>query len=139
MLVSLRKENLSIIDIKSALESLGLKASLDTINRILNENGFKRLPRRTYEEKRQTSIAEKFESTRTCKHVLINEAISTGKSGGILAFLPLIEELGIIKAIEKAGFPETSEISAVSYILSFLALKLMGNKRVSYDESWSLD
>lgn len=139
LVVSLRKENLSIIDIKSALESLGLKASLDTINRILNENGFKRLPRRTYEEKRQTSIAEKFESTRTCKHVLINEAISTGKSGGILAFLPLIEELGIIKAIEKAGFPETSEISAVSYILSFLALKLMGNKRVSYDESWSLD
>jgi hypothetical protein len=137
--IRLRQNNLSIVDIKSALESLGHKISLDTIHRVLIDAGFKRLERRTYKEKRQIIIPTEFETSRSKTLEICDEKISTGKSGGVLAFLPLIKQLGIIEAIEKAKFPETSEISAVSYILSFLALKLVGNKRVSHDESWGLD
>jgi hypothetical protein len=50
-----------------------------------------------------------------------------------------MENLGIFRAIKKAKFPETTQISALSYILSFLALKLSGNKRLSHDEQWSLE
>lgn len=137
--VSMRRLNWSIVDIKSALESQGQQASYGTINNLLRKEGFTRLPRRTYTEKRKTPIPPKIFPLRTCQLELEPEMVSTGKSGGILAFLPLIEELGIIAAIQKAKFPTTKSISAVSYILSFLVLKLIGNKRVSHDESWSLD
>lgn len=139
IIVDLRKQNLSIVDIKSALEAKGIKLSFDSINRILVKDGFKRLPRRTYEQKQQICFPTKFAPPRSSSLELNTEEFSTSKSGGVLLFLPLIEKLGIISAIKQAGFPETNEISAVSYVLSFLALKLIGNKRLSHDESWSLD
>lgn len=139
LVVDLRKQNFSIIDIKSRLEGTQKNVSLDTINRILKEEGFTRLPRRTFNEKRDLSYSNKMESPRASQLTLQNEEFSTGTSGGILIFLPLLEKLGIISAIEKANFPETQDISAVSYVLSFLALKLIGNKRLSHDDNWALN
>lgn len=137
LVIELRMRNFSIIDIKSRCESLQKKVSLDTINRILKEEGFPRLPRRTFLEKRSLDSSNKIVAPRASQLVLQNERFSTGTSGGILAFLPLLEKLNIISAIKQAGFPETQDISAVSYVLSFLALKLMGNKRLSHDDNWS--
>src|ERR1700761_2231510 len=139
LVIDLRKQNFSVIEIKARLEGTQKKVSLDTINRILKEEGFTRLPRRTFEEKRALSYSSKMESPRSSQLIIQNEEFSTGISGGILVFLPLLEQLGIISAIEKANFPETRDISAVSYVLSFLALKLMGNKRLSHDDNWALD
>lgn len=139
-IIELRKKNLSIIDIKSILDSQGSKISLDAINNLLKDEGFARLPRRTLEEKTKlvvpNSIAAPNASSLDFKET---EVITTGKFGGVLSFLPLMEDLGIFEAIKKANFPETSQISALSYVLSFLALKLSGNKRFSHDELWSLE
>lgn len=137
--IELRKQNYSVIDIKVTLDGIGEKISLDTINRILKKEGFARLPRRTHTEKSHLELPTKIEAPRSSKLILENEEFSTGRSGAILTFLPIIEQLGIVTAIEKAGFPSTKDIPAVSYVLSFLALKLMGNKRLSHDESWALD
>src|SRR3989442_1642530 len=54
-------------------------------------------------------------------------------------FLPLLEELGLIDSIKNCGFPCSKTISAVQYILSFLALKLMGGARWSHDTWWNFD
>lgn len=138
-IISLRKRNYSILDIKASLDACGLKISHETINEVLKEEGFSRLPRRTYTEKNHLTLPEKLEAPRSSKLDFKEEEFSTGRSGGVLSFLPLIEKLGIVDAIKKAEFPETSSISSVEYVLSFLALKLIGNKRLSHDESWSLD
>jgi transposase len=138
-IINLRNQNYSIVDIKASLESCGTRVSFDTINRILRDHGFARLPRRTSIEKSHLCLPSKIEAPRSLKLALKNEEFSTGRSGAILTFLPLIENLGIISAIKNAGYPETKDISAVSYVLSFLALKLMGSKRISHDESWALD
>jgi transposase len=138
-IVSLRKQNYSVLDIKAALEACDQKVSHPTIAQVLREEGFVRLPRRSFQEKNQLTVPTKIQSPRTATLVAQKEEFSTGRSGGVLSFLPLMEELGIIDAIRKAGYPETSEISSVSYVLSFLALKLLGNKRFSHDESWALD
>lgn len=137
--VALRKLNYSILDIKASLEGLGLKISHETINLILKGEGFSRLPRRTYVDKNHLTIPKQIHPPRSSELIKKTEEFSTGRSGGILTFLPLLESLGIISAIQNAGFPSTSEISAESYVLSFLALKLIGNKRLSHDENWSLD
>jgi hypothetical protein len=47
--------------------------------------------------------------------------------------------MGIIKAIEEAKFPQTSELSSTQMILSFLGLKLIGNARWSHDTLWNMD
>ncbi|MCX6581522.1 MAG: hypothetical protein NT166_15215 [Candidatus Aminicenantes bacterium] len=50
----------------------------------------------------------------------------------------MIEKLGIIEAIKKADFPQTSVINSVSSVMSFLALKLLGRERLSLDEARNL-
>jgi hypothetical protein len=54
-------------------------------------------------------------------------------------FLPLLQSLEIIKAIEEAHFPSTTQLSSTQMVLSFLALKLMGNTRWSHDSVWNMD
>ena len=139
-IIELRKKEFSIIDIKTVLEAQGNSLSLDAIDKLLKEEGFSRLDRRTRKEKQQLIVPCAIPTPNASKLELMPiEQFTTGKFGGVLSFLPLIEDLGIINAIEKAGFPGTSQISGLSYVLSFLALKLSGNKRLSHDEMWSLE
>jgi transposase len=138
-IIDLRLQNFSILDIKSSLEGCGIRLSHDTIYEVIKNEGFSRLPRRSYQEKSHLPVPKKIQPPRSSQLFLEDEKFSTCRSGAFLSFLPLIEDLGIITAIQNAGFPETKDISAVSYVLSFLVLKLIGNQRLSHDESWSLD
>jgi len=139
-IVYFRKKNLSITDIKIKLDALGYLCSLDTINRILKSEGFATpLPRRTRQEREGLVIPDKIAPPRSGVNRLNDQCFGTSKGAHALVFLPLIEELGIINAIKMAGFPGTSEISALSYVLSILALKLIGCARLSHDETWNLD
>jgi hypothetical protein len=140
IIINLRKKNLSIVDIKTILDAKGNKISLDTIDSLLKSEGFERLQRRTREEKSKLVLPKSITSPETISiDPEMNEEFTTGKFGGVLAFLPLMESLGILKAIKKAKFPGTAQISGLSYVLAFLALKLSGNKRLSHDENWSLE
>lgn len=139
-IVYFRRKNLSITDIKTKLDALGHYYSLDTINRILKSEGFETpLPRRTRLEREGLIIPDKIVPPRSGLNRLNDQRFSTSKGAHALVFLPLIEQLGIINAIETAGFPGTSEISALSYVLSILALKLIGCARLSHDKTWNLD
>jgi hypothetical protein len=138
-IVDLRKQNHSINDIKAILESKDQKLSLETIDNILKEQGFAPLPRRTRKERNSILLPAKMQAPPTQPLEIVDEEFSTQRGGGILVFLPLIERLGIVKAIRSANFPQTSVIDDVSSVMCFLALKLIGRERLSHDETWNLD
>jgi len=138
-IITLRKQNYSIGDIKTTLEAKATKLSLETIDNIIKDEGFVPLPRRTRKERNSIMIPEKIEAP-ICQQLEIkDEEFSSERGGGILVFLPLIEKLGLIRAIRKSKFPQTSRINDVSSLMSFIALKLLGNERLSHDETWNLD
>jgi hypothetical protein len=137
--VDLRKQNHSIIDTQAILNSKGVKLSLSCINNILKEEGFAPLPRRTRRERQDTNLPKTLAAPVAETLSMEDDEFVTEKGAGPLVFLPILEQLGIIKAIEKSGYPGTSQIPALSYVLSFLALKLIGNQRHGHDEKWNLD
>ena len=138
-IVALRKKNHSITDIKVILEALKKSLSLDTIDSILKDEGFAPLPKRTRMQRLEAAIPEKIEPPQSVPLNIIDEEFSTEKGAGPLIFLPLIEQLGLIKAIQNSDYPETFVLNDISSVLSFLALKLLGNERLSHDATWNLD
>ncbi len=147
-IIQLRKQNHSINDIKAVLDAKGQNLSLETIDNILKDQGFAPLPRRTRKERNSIAIPKKIQPP-ICQPIflpgvagmkeMVDEEFASERGGGVLIFLPLIQKLGIIQAIEKSNFPQTSVINAVSSVMSFLALKLLGRERLSHDETWNLD
>lgn len=138
IIISLRKKNQSVEDIKSHLNGKGIKSSVRTIHRILQKEGFERLPKRTRKERRVQKRA--IDTPPACTKLKISqEEFTTVLGSPALILLPIIQKLGIIDFIKQANFPGTQVISNVSYVLSLLALKLTSNKRWSHDETWSFD
>lgn len=138
-IINLRKQNHSIQDIQAVLCGQGHKLSLSCIDNILKDEGFAPLYRRTRQERNETALPRTLIPPETVPLKLEPEEFYTEKGAGPLVFLPLLEELGIIGAIDSAGYPGTSQISARSYVLSFLALKLIGNHRNAHDDKWNHD
>lgn len=54
-------------------------------------------------------------------------------------FLGLIKRYKIDDIINKSSYPSTSQITKISSILSFLALKLSNRRRYSSDDTWCMD
>jgi hypothetical protein len=139
IVVMLRKKNYAITDIRAALDAKGNSLSLDTINTILKKEGFASLPKRTHQERVSIELPKKNIPPESVSWRYNEESFSTERAAGILIFLPLLQSLGIIKAITDAVFPSTSQLSDIQMVLSFLSLKLMGNSRWSHDSVWSMD
>jgi len=125
-IIDLRKQNYSILDIKSVLHSEGYVISHDYIYRILDSEGFARLPKRTRIERKMASG----KMMMAPRSQAIDWASDNGKTFhsergiGVLPFLPLLGQLKVEKWIENAGYPQTTELSRVQSVLSFIALKL---------------
>lgn len=139
MIINFRKQNYSITDIRVALQSKEHHRSLDAIDRVLKKEGFAPLPKRTRQERYATQVPASIEAPASQALTLTNETFTTEQGAGVLLFLPLLESLKIIPAIQKAVFPKTSVLSDVSSVLSVLALKLLGRARLSHDETWNFD
>jgi len=140
-IISLRKQNYSILDIKAALGALGSQISHDFIHRVLVEDGFARLPRRTAYEKRKGRVC-KLTAPRSQPIDWLAELgkrYQSERGIGLLAFLPLMAKLKVDKWIKMARYPETGELSRIQSVLSFLALKLSGYERYSHDDLWAMD
>lgn len=127
------------MDIKAILEAEGQHISLDTIDKILKVEGFAPLPKRTRKERLEVKIPSKIEAPQSAPLEIQDEEFSTKKGAGPLIFLPLIEKLGIVQSIRAVHFPQTNVLSDVSMVLSFLALKILGNERLSHDTTWNMD
>jgi transposase len=139
-IISLRKQNLSAEDIYNQLLSENIKISLRTVERILEDEGFSKLSRRTNKKrgltKKKSIIPER--SHQLVLYELKNQKFHC-KNSGIFLFLPYLLKINLPDIINNSNFPETSEISKLNYVLSILALKLVGQERLSQINDFSLD
>jgi transposase len=138
-IIVLRKQNYSIADIKANLHADKQSISLDTIDKILKQEGFSPLPKRTRAERLATQVPQLIKAPKSLTLVLDDEIFTTEINAGPLIFLPLLEKLNMFNIIANCDFPSTKDITDVQYILSFLALKLMGGMRWSHDTVWNFD
>lgn len=137
IIISLRKQYLSLEEIKTSLDALGYSVSEKTIHNIIKSEGFARLPRRPKIVKQQSRPANiKAVKTEMCDFK--NESFKT-VSGGTLCLLPILKKYGIDKIIENSSYPETKSINRLSSILSFIALKANNVRRYSADDLWCMD
>ena len=125
-----RESRLSAGEITELLVEDGMEISVRTVERVLAEEGFPKLPRRTRLKVGRTvkgaDIPERSET--------ITPAQVTGKrfdsmTAGLYLFAPFLAQLNLSKIVRAAGLPGTKVIPALSYFLSFLSLKLLGTER----------
>ena len=139
-IISLRKSNHSIYDIRKILRSEGYKTSIQTINRVLDDQGFQKLQRRTRREIGLTKKNTLIPKTATKLDLeTIDKYRFECQVGGIFYFIPYILQTGMFDIINGSSFPETSKLSKTNSIFSILALKLIGHERLSKISSYNHD
>ena len=128
-----RQKQLSAGEIAELLAQEGIDVSVRTVERVLAEEGFSKLPRRTRLKIGHTvkgaQVPERAESILPA-HLEGEQMHSAG--AGVFLFAPFLAQLGFSKILRKAKLPESKYISAERYLLSFLALKLLGNERYAH-------
>lgn len=128
-----RESLLSAGEIAELLSEDGIEISIRTVERVLAEEGFQRLPRRARLKAGFTVKGAEVPERSISISIQEMEGRSfDSDSAGIFLFAPFLAKLDIDKAIEAAGLPGTKAIPAKNYIMSFLALKLIGTERYSH-------
>lgn len=130
---SWRERRLSAGEIAMLLSEEGVDISVRTVERVLAEEGFAKLPRRTRIKLGFTvkgaEIPERSEPVSIQQ--LDGRSFECG-SAGIYLFAPFLARFDLEHIIRAAGLPGSKTIPAQSYLLSFLALKLLGNERYAH-------
>lgn len=128
-----RGERLSAGEIAELLSEDGVDISVRTVERVLAEEGFPKLPRRT---RLKIGVTVKGASVPSASRGMpISERDGQrfeSASAGIFVFAPFLTQLGIADIAREAGLPGTKALPAASYLLSFIALKLLGNERYAH-------
>ena len=135
-----REHRLSAGEITELLSEEEVEVSVRTIERVLAEEGYTRLPRRTRLKLGMTvkgaqvpAVAQRIRLGDLSQRPFDSEA------AGVFLFAPFIEKLNLVKVVEEAGLPATKAIPALSYFLSFLALKLLGTERYAHISEHAFD
>jgi hypothetical protein len=107
--------------------------SVRTIERVLAEEGFPKLPRRTRIKLGITVKGAQIPSRSETIHLQSLEGSHfESEAAGIFLFAPFLEQLGLGQILRDAGLPGSKTIPAANYFLSFLALKLLGSERFAH-------
>ena len=139
-IVALRKRNLSVPDIKARLDAASEQAPSErTIDRVLKEEGFARLPRRTQAERQAQAPVPLEAPASVLLDPLHSECFQCQSAAGILCLLPLIRHFGIDRAIDAAGYPGSTTLPPLQSVLAFLALKCSSIRRYAADDLWCMD
>lgn len=135
-----RQGSLSAGQIAEILDDEEIDVSVRTVERILREAGFPKLPRRArllIGETRERAKVPAVSSLLPIKHM--EQFGAPSDLAGIFLFAPFIELLGLPAIVAGARIPGSKPIPPLSYFLSFLALKLAGNERLSHTDDHSFD
>jgi len=135
-----RDHRLSAGEIVQLLSEDGVEISVRTVERILAEEGYTRLPRRSRLKLGLTVKGAQVPAV--SQHIHISEFENRKidcDAAGIFLFAPFIERFNISQIIQKAGLPGSKTIPATNYFLSFLALKLLGTQRYAHMGDHSFD
>lgn len=137
MIIGLRKQNFSAEDIVGIVNAKNYNVTYGYVYKLLNNEGFARLPRRGANEKKKLELP-KIKAPIAAQLDFENEKFHS-RSTGVLTFLPYIRKFGIDQAISSSLYPSTRTIGKSASILSFIALKLSNIKRYSDDDLWCMD
>lgn len=136
--VALRKQNLSIYDISTALRDEGHALSPAAVSVLLRAEGFARLPRRLDEERPPGSRPTTADVADIRQLDLSPRSFRT-QFGGLYLFLPSLAAVPFDRILRRAGFPGSEMIPAGCALRSLLALKLFGTARHGHVMSSVLD
>ncbi len=128
-----REKQLSAGEITRMLADEKIEISVRTVERVLAEEGFPRLPRRTRIQRSRT--VKGAEIPERSQRVVLDEIDgnrSSSPNAGVFLFTPFLAQLQIDKIVQEAGLPGSKLIPAISYLLSFLSLKLIGTERYAH-------
>lgn len=132
-IVEWRKKELSSGQISELLSEDGLEISVRTVERVIAEEGFPKLPRRT---QIKTGITSKGAQIPERSEIVLLADLDgqrlSSDNAGVFLFAPLLCQLDIAGIVNSAGLPGSKVIPAVNYLLSFLALKLIGTERYAH-------
>ena len=135
-----RDHRLSAGEITQLLSEEGVEVSVRTIERVLAEEGYPKLARRsrlklglTVKGAQVPAVAQKI------RIADVHQKSFDCEAAGVFLFAPLIEKLNLVKVIEQAALPGTKTIPALSYVLSFVALKLIGTERYAHMSDHAFD
>ena len=128
-----REGRLSAGEIAQLLSEEGLEISVRTVERVLAEEGLPKLPRRT---RLKVGLTVKGATVPEKSHAVSAAALEGAKfesaGAGVFLFAPFLGQLDLAGVVQDAGLPGSKAIPAVSYLLSFLALKLLGDERYAH-------
>lgn len=135
-----RKSRLSCGEISQLLSEDGEELSVRTVQRVLLEEGFPRLPRRTRLKVGLTVRGATVPEEATCIPISARAGDRFESTGaGVFLFAPFLAQLDIAGVVRDAGLPGSKRIAAISYLLSFLALKLLGTERYAHVNDHAFD
>jgi transposase len=137
-IVRLRKQNLSIYDISAALKKEDIQRTPVAVSKVLQEEGFAKLPRRADEEQPETVKPTHADRADVRALSLEPRTVHT-KFGGLFLFLPTMSEMGFNRVIGNCGLPGTKMVPAAHAMRSLLALKLQSTQRHTHVMSAVLD
>ena len=138
-IVRLRQQQLSVPQIKAALDSLGASVSERYISKMLKQEGFERLPRRTTAQRLASLGSAKLEAPKSRPLSYGQDCFAVSNSIGALCLLPYLQHYGLTALMQTSDYPQTQSMSRLSSLLSFVALKLSNVRRYSHDDLWCMD
>ncbi len=127
----LRKKNYSIVDIQLALKEEGKDLSSATIWKILQEEGFSKLPRRKDEERPDRPRPERAKYADVRQLSFDSRTIET-RFGGVFLLMKILADMKIHQIPKKLNWYGSKMIPAENAFLSSLMLKLIGRERKSH-------
>ena len=137
LIFSYRKLDLSCNDIAARLQQEGYKISKSTVGNVIADSQLPKLPRRTNLERGLTQKKQVIpERSKPIDFSNLEQFNIDVPVCGIFFFIPYIIESGIIDIIKNCAFPQSSSIDSTQACLSMLALKLVGNERLSHMDSY---
>lgn len=136
-IIELRQEGRSAYEIAAVLAAEGTPLNRTGVAEVLAEEGFPRLQPRPHAER---GLPRRAAPART-KVIDFGTwpTVQDTKLAGLLLTVPDLVALDLPGIVERAGYPGTSVIPALSSVLSLLALKLTAVRRVSHVDDLATD
>jgi transposase len=138
-IIELRKQNYSIEEIEEVLLRERHDITAKTIGQVLTDEGFARLFRRTHAERRiALQQAKDPAEIAHVKQFAAHDFVKTAY-GGVFLFIPMIIDMQLDVLFNQIGFYGSKIIPRLNYLMSFLALKLIGKERLSHVNDLNFD
>jgi transposase len=136
-IIELRRAGHSAKEIAEALAGTPTPLNRTGVAEVLTEAGFGRLPVRVSAER--GALFRDHPPRAALADFTQLPAIAKTRVAGLLLAVPELIALDLPALVKAAGYPGTAVIPATNYLLSLLALKLVGIRRVSHVDDLAAD